>query len=326
MSISNLVPVLLIFLYLAIIFLIYYFKNINFNGKKYNKIDIDEIEPSLALYCYNIGTIKNLFNTTLLYLIKQKHFKLETKDEKTYISSLSNKNELPEYQVIVKEYIDEILNGEKLELKEFNEKLTLDLKYLAKTNKYYIALKNEANKEFGKIDFISDYGYSFIVGILYFMQFAFFIYNDFTLFQVFIISLPLSYINIMLSDKLKNYLLKLNKKSIIKIIIASIIAAVISCLVWIKFSTSNYILFHFVLAILTFMYPLFVLLNIYFIKTNLFYLNSKQKNLVYSLELLKKDLVKNNALKEKYYFYTNAFHIKHKFKDQKIKDYYSNIF
>ena len=326
MSITNLVPVLLIFLYLTIIFLVNYFKNMHFNEKKFKKVNIDDVEPSLALYCYNIGTIKNLFNTTLLYLIKKKHFKLDQKNDETYLSSLENEEDLPEYQMIVKDYINEILSDEKIELKEFKEKLTLDYKYLAKTNKYYIALKNEANKEFGKLDFISDYTYTFIVGILYFMQLAFFIYNDFTLMQVLLISIPLSCINIILCDKVKNQILGMNKKNIAKTVIGLAITACIACLIWIKYSNSNYILFHFILALLTFMYPLFVLLNIYFIKTNLFYFNTKQRNIVYSMNVLKKDIMKSNTLKEEYYFYTKAFNIKYDFKDKKIKDYFNNIF
>ena len=327
MSITNLVPVLLIFIYLTIIFLISYYKNIRFNNVRINKKnDITKIRPTLALYCYNTGTIKHLFNTTLMTLIDNGYFKLERINNETYISSNSKKDKLYKYEEIIKDYIDEILNNKKLNINDFNEKLTLDYKYLAKTNKFYTELKKDAHKKFGKLDFVSNYMYSFIAGILYFMQIAFFVYNNFSSFQIFLISIPLSLINILLCDKVKDNIIKLENKKIIYFVVISIITSIISCLIWIKFNSSNYILFHVIVGLLSFMYPLFVLLNIYFIKTNMLCFNSKQKNIKLSLDSLKNEILENNELRDKYYIYTKSFKLKHKFKDPKINDFFNFMF
>ena len=129
MSITNLVPILLIFIFLTIIFLIDYYKNLYFNNVKINKkIDLEKVNPTIALYCYNTGTIKNLFNMTLLNLIKKNYFELSRKKNTTYISSNQKTGKLYEHEQIIKDYIEEILDNKKLSLSDFNEKLTLDYK------------------------------------------------------------------------------------------------------------------------------------------------------------------------------------------------------
>lgn len=327
MSITNLVPILLIFIFLTIIFLIDYYKNLYFNNVKINKkIDLEKVNPTIALYCYNTGTIKNLFNMTLLNLIKKNYFELSRKKNTTYISSNQKTGKLYEHEQIIKDYIEEILDNKKLSLSDFNEKLTLDYKYLAKTNKFYTVLKKEANQEYGKLDFITNYIYTFFVGILYFMQIAFFVYNDFSFSQILLISIPLSFINILLCNKVKDNILNFDKKKNLYFVILSIIASVISCLIWIKFNSSNYILFHVIAGLISFMYPLFVLLNLYFIKTSHFCFNKKQKKLKLFLDNLKKDIIENDTFKEDYYIYTKIFKVKYKFKNLEINDYFENIF
>lgn len=327
MSITNLVPVILIFLFLVIIFLIDYYKNICFNNVKNNKkINLDKVNPTLALYCYKTGTIKNLFNITILNLINNGFFELVRVNDTTYISSTSKKDKIYQFEETIRNYIDEILNNKKLKIDEFNEKLTLDYKYLAKTNKFFGELKNDANKEFGKLDFISENIYSFIVGVLYFMQIAFFVYNDFSLSQVFWISIPCSLINILICDKIKNNIIKVEKKQIIFLISLSVISSIISCFIWIHFNSSNYILFHVIIGLLSFMYPLFACLNIYFMKTNKLCLNKKQKEIKDSLRNLQNELLVNEKMQNEYCIYTKMFKIKCKFKDDKIKDYFEYMF
>ncbi|MEG2609756.1 MAG: hypothetical protein RSA91_03690, partial [Bacilli bacterium] len=80
MDVNSLIPIIIISLYIAIIFLIDKYRNIKINEIENNiNIDINKQEPIINFYCYNNLKIKNLFWLTFLDLINKNYYKLTTK-------------------------------------------------------------------------------------------------------------------------------------------------------------------------------------------------------------------------------------------------------
>ena len=75
------------------------------------------------------------------------------------------------------------------------------------------------------------------------------------------------------------------------------------------------------MAILTFMIPLFIFLNIYLIKTNTFFFNDKQKEIVNILNNILNNLLEDNKLANKNYLLSKAFKINVKDDDELIEKF-----
>ena len=83
--IDSIIPIGLILLYLLTMFLINYYRNISPRKKKAHQIKLEDIEPELALYCYNNGNASKLFWVTLLDLIDRGYYKLYSEENISYI-------------------------------------------------------------------------------------------------------------------------------------------------------------------------------------------------------------------------------------------------
>ncbi|MEG2250247.1 MAG: hypothetical protein RSD09_01570 [Bacilli bacterium] len=336
MDVNSLIPIIIISLYIAIIFLIDKYRNIKINEIENNiNIDINKKEPIINFYCYNNLKIKNLFWLTFLDLINKNYYKLTTKDDETYVEwtkqnilKFDEINLIPSYKIVIK-YINCLTYKEtessKISLSKLDYLVKTDFSLSNNINRFNDELIKDVKKIYGNIDKISDYVIGFFFGVLYFMQVLFFISNSFKFIELILLSIPLSLANLYLSYKFKNKIYNYDKKKTIKIILISLFVSTLSCILWINLNSFNYIIFHVLMAVLTFMYPLFLFLNIYFINSNRYYKNKLQRDAVKKLGNLKMALISNNLDKEKNYVYVVGFKIKHKFKNKCLNDIISTF-
>ena len=170
MRINNLTPVIITFLYLVIMFLIDYYKNIKVKVVNKKIISLDEIPVTLGYYLYNNSNVKSLFNLTFLDLIEREYLKLVEIDDKTYVKrTKQSKKDLFSFELTVLNYIEQMIKNQESNLEDLDFNIKLDVKFNLVLNKYCQEVKKEANKLYGTVDFYSDYIFSFIFGILYFM-------------------------------------------------------------------------------------------------------------------------------------------------------------
>ncbi|MEG1146000.1 MAG: hypothetical protein RSE21_01050 [Bacilli bacterium] len=336
MDVNSLIPIIIISLYIAIIFLIDKYRNIKINEIENNiNIDINKQEPIINFYCYNNLKIKNLFWLTFLDLINKNYYKLTTKDDETYVEwtkqnilKFDEINLITSYKIVIK-YINCLIYKEtessKISLSKLDYLVKTDFSLSNNINRFNDELIKDVKKIYGNIDKISDYVIGFFFGVLYFMQVLFFISNSFKFIELILLSIPLSLANLYLSYKFKNKIYNYDKKKTIKIILISLFVSTLSCILWINLNSFNYIIFHVLMAVLTFMYPLFLFLNIYFINSNRYYKNKLQRDAVKKLGNLKMALISNNLDKEKNYVYVVGFKIKHKFKNKCLNDIISTF-
>lgn len=330
MSINNLFPTIIVFLYLVIIFLLGFYKKLTVKNKllKFNPKNVD---IPIAFYCYNNQTSKDLFYLTLLNLIDKNYYKLYKKGNCTYIEwtkeniGYYTNEELKNYEMRVIRFINQLIYKDSennfIEINQLEFLIKTDFSFNINLTKFTNEIKEDAKEIYGSVDKFSDYNFSILFGIFYFMQMLFFIYNKFAISQLLVISIPLTFITIAIADKIKNKLLKFNFKRIAFITIISLIIAMLSCVLWINLSSFNYLIFHFIMALLTFMHPLFLLINVYLIKTNTFFLNEKQKNIVDGLNLFLEELLENPKKAKDNYVYSKGFSIKIKNDNKEIEEF-----
>ncbi len=295
--IDSIIPIVLILLYLLTMFLINYYRNISPKKKKIHQIKLNDIEPALALYCYNNGNANKLFWVTLLDLVDRGYYKLYCDNDISYIKW--NKNDilkvdelnLKEFEIKLVTYINTLIykNNEKnyISLEELDKQVSIDWSYQSVSNSYQQELKKEFVKAFGVVDKISIFKAPAILTYIYAMQILYFFDVNFSASQILLLSIPFTFLTLIISNLLKHTMVKHTLKSHIKIVIPSIIASIIAFYIWKSLASVDYIIFHIAMAVFAFMYPLLIITNIYFIKTTSHYLNKLQQDIIQQLDELK---------------------------------------
>lgn len=328
--IDSIIPIALILLYLLTMFLINYYRNISPRKKKEYQIKLENIEPALALYCYNNGNANKLFWVTLLDLIDRGYYKLYSAADVSYIKW--NKKDilkvdelnLKEFEIKLVTYINTLIykDSEKnhISLEELQKLVSSDWSYQSISNSFTVELKKESIKTYGIVDKISIFEGPTILTYIYAVQVLYFFDVNFSTGQIILLSIPLTLITLIISNLLKHIMIKHTLKKHMLIAVASIITAVIAFYIWQSLSSIDYIIFHITMALFAFMYPLLVITNIYFIKTTSHYLNKLQQDIIDQLDNLKVKTI-NNEIKDINYTYVYGLKMKQSSKNKEYNDF-----
>lgn len=328
--IDSIIPIGLILLYLLTMFLINYYRNISPRKKKAHQIKLEDIEPALALYCYNNGNASKLFWVTLLDLIDRGYYKLYDEENISYIKW--NKKDilkvdelnLKEFEIKLVTYINTLIykDNEKnyISLEQLQRLVSSDWSYQSISNSFTVELKKEAIETYGTVDKISIFEEPAILTYIYSMQVLYFFDVNFSTGQILLLSIPLTIITLIISNLLKHTMVKHTLKNHIFIVIPSIIMSVIAFYIWNSLSNIDYIIFHITMALFAFMYPLLVITNIYFIKTTSHYLNKLQQDIIDQLDELKIKTM-NNETKDINYTYVYGLKMKITSQNKEYNDF-----
>ncbi len=332
--IDSIIPIVLILLYLLTMFLINYYRNIRPKKNKQHQIKLESIEPALALYCYNNGNASKLFWVTLLDLIDRDYYKLYSEKDISYIKW--NKKDilkvddlnLKEFEIKVVTYINTLIykDNEKnyISLEQLQKEVSSDWSYQSVSNSFTVELKKESIKIYGILDKISIFEEATILTYIYAVQVLYFFDVNFSTSQILLLSIPLTFVTLIISNLLKHTMIKYTLKKHILIIIPSVIASVIAFHIWQSLASIDYIIFHITMALFAFMYPLLVITNIYFIKTTSHYLNKLQQDIIYQLDDFKIKTI-NNEIKDINYTYVYGLKMKIAIQNKEYSDF-MNIF
>lgn len=304
---------LIIFLYLIVIFLFNYYKNSKRKKQTKYLLKLKNIKPTISFYSCNLFKSHKLFWISLLELIDKKYYSLKEKNDKLYIVSNNKNNDLEGYQLILKEYIDSLLNSKEITIEELDSLKRKDIKFNNVIRDYMLELKKETNEVVGNLDRINDYTISAICTFLYSLQIIFFLIDDVDITLKLLIAIPFTYLTILFSDLLKSLIGILTKKKYLIIFLISIILSVLAANIWNSNTSNNYIIFHIVMGIFTCMYPLLIVVNIYLIRSNCKYKNNMQSELIEQM---------NNLSEKDDYLYLKVLKIKTQVKNHEIDSYF----
>lgn len=322
---TNVLCSFIIFLYLCIMFLLNYYKNISL--KKNNKylIKIENVNPTVNFYCCNLLSSNKLFWITIIELVDKKYYKLYEKNNSLYIKwnkqNISNINNLrvSDYQKKIISYVNSILEEENnvMELNKLDQSIRSDCNYASMINSYMIDLKRNTKEIIGDLDRLNNYKFSILCTFLYSFQIFYFLAGDINFVGRLLITLPFTYFTIVISDVLKNKIGILTKKKYILTFVIAVIISLITSSIWNSDITNNYLIFHFLMGIFTYLYPLLIIINIYSIKTNCAYKNKIQKGLIEQMNSIELKNSKNID-----YLYLKVLKIKTDDKDEVIDKYF----
>lgn len=328
--IDSIIPIGLILLYLLTMFLINYYRNISPRKKKAHQIKLEDIEPALALYCYNNGNASKLFWVTLLDLIDRGYYKLYNDEDVSYIKW--NKKDilkvdeldLKEFEIKLVTYINTLIYkySEKnfISLEQLQKLVSSDWSYQSISNSFTGELKKESTKTYGIVDKISIFEEPAILTYIYAVQVLYFFDVNFSTSQILLLSIPLTLITLIISNLLKHTMNKYTLKKHMIIVVLSIITSIIAFYIWQSLSSIDYIIFHIAMALFAFMYPLLVITNIYFIKTTSHYLNKLQQDIIKQLDDLRVKIL-NNEIKDINYTYVYGLKMKITIENKEYNDF-----
>ncbi len=293
--IENTFPIWIILIYLIIIFLISYYKNIVKKNKKNYKVNLENINPIEAIYFYNNGKTNKLFYYCLLNLIEKRYYKLEEKENEFYLVINDKKIVLEKYEIILVDYINSLFNKE-IELEKLLLLLKSDSNYEININNFNNSLKEKTQNYSGQLDKISIYIIPFIITFIYSIQVIIFLELNIKIFSIILLSVLFSLFTLLLTDLIKHKFKKYTIKDCIKVILLSLFLSIISSYIWNELQEIDYIIFHVLMGIMTFMYPLLIIINKYQIKTNTNYINKIQEDINIQIIEHKKTLNKQSFI------------------------------
>lgn len=303
--IDSVIPIILIFIYLLLVFSINYYKISNKKRIIDKKIKLELINPTVMFYYYDNNSNNRLFWLTLLELIDKEYYRLNAINDITYIKWNKKENfkidvsNFNNFEIILINYLNKIICASEkntISLEELNKKVTSDWSFQKVLNSFIVELKKESIKGYGNIDKISIFKEPLILTYIYSLQVLYFLNVGFNFFEILVISIPFSIITLLITDLLKNNFIKYSIGKYSKIVIASFLLSIIAFNIWTRFPDVDYILFHVLMGILTFMYPLLIITNIYFIKTTSNYFNKLQKQIIDELDEMKVNLLNNKNI------------------------------
>lgn len=309
-----------IILYILVVFLLNYFlTKRKSEAQLKNKVDIKNMKPALALYCYSNSNINRLFWITLIDLIERNYYKLYKEKETLYIKhtekDFNNKN-LKSFEKRVVSYINEVIDKEEknacISVDMLSNLISTDWNYTSKLATFGKELKKDVLNKFNIKESFRSFIFPAILTCLYAFQVSYCIDFDFMLSTIIIISIPFTLLSLLIADNFKNRIPLLTRKKAIRLFIVSLILSVVAFYVWQVTSNSDYIMIHVVLGLLTFMYPLLILIDINLMKTVNYKYNALEKNVVDQMVNLKKELIDKNELNPRDYVYSLGLNLKKK--------------
>lgn len=322
---TNILCSVIIFLYLCLVFLLKYYKNISLKKSDKYLIKIDNVNPTVNFYCCNLLNSNKLFWITLMELIDKKYYKLYEENEEVYlkwnkqnITSIDNLK-VADYQKDIIIYINSIIENmdNVILLSKLDQIIRSDCNYASILNNYMIDLRKNTKELIGDLDRINNYKYAIVCTFFYLFQVFYFLTSDINFVGKLLITLPLTYFTIVISDVLKNKIGILTKKKYVLLFLVSIVISIITSNIWNNDTSNNYLIFHFLMGIFTYLYPLLIVINIYSIRTNYAYKNKIQKDLIEQMNDLEFSDTKNIN-----YLYLKVLKITNDKKDKLIDKYF----
>lgn len=325
--IDSIIPIILIFLYITFMVLLNCYKSMNIKKKDINK-ELLKDNPIYLLYVYGIKANK-LFYLTILNLINKKYYSLEKKGDTLclrYLKSNLLKYEdetLTESEQKVMGYINSLLYKEDknmyISLDKLDNTIVGDYSFTSILNSFMIELRKEVKIKYGLIDKYADVMPIILLCFLYSLQIIVFFRLKLNILLITLLALLLTIVTMGVINLLKNKIVNHSFKRYLIIYIISVVLALTSYFIWSNNYMVDYIIYHVILGLLAFMYPLLVFTAIYFIHTNNFYRNPKQKDIINVLNDLKGKLENTKNVNEEDYIYILGLNIKKKRIDD---DYY----
>ncbi len=311
----NVICSIIIFLYLILINLINEYK-IAVRKKEKHIVDINNFPQTINIYCCDLLSSTKLFWITLLELIDMKYYSVKELDNDIIIKISRKKRDedLLEYQKEVLKYVDKILEDEKeISIEKLEEYTLGDYKFNYIVSLYTTGIRTYIKEHIGSLDRIHNYILPIIISFIYSNQVLYFLSTEINVVGRILISLPFTYITVVLADLFKNKYHKLNNKKYFILFIVSLLLSLLTSNIWNQETNNNYIIFHILMGVFTYMYPLLIIININIIKNNYAYHNKIQKSIITQMDdddinknyvyrkLLKKDVDKHNTLIDKYF-------------------------
>lgn len=316
----NIICSIIMFLYLSIIFLLNYYKNLCLKRKNRYLMEIENINPTMNFYCCDLLNSTKLFWITLIELVDKKYYKLYEKENVLYLKAKKiNKDiKILDYQQNVIEYLNNIFeNEEEIAIEQLDYKVRKDCNTSSVMNNYLNSLRKNTREAVGDLDRLDSYKFPFVYTFLYSLQVLYFLSNEINAVGKILIALPFTYFTVVISDLLKNKIGLLTKKKYIIVFISSLIVSLATSIIWTNDYNNNYLGFHFLMGIFTYMYPMLIVINTYVIRTNYAYKNKIQKDLMEQMNSLDQKDIKNID-----YLYLKVLKIKSDTKDEIIDKYF----
>lgn len=310
--------IFIIYIYILVVFLMnYLLTNKKNNPKEKNKIDISKKEPALSLYCYSSNNINRLFWITLMDLIEKGYYELYKEKDILYIKYMKkclNIEKLRGFEKKVISYINSVIDKENgdnsITANRLSILLTTDWNYTSNLASFGNELKQEVLKEFGIKETFKSFILPILLTYIYALQVFYYIDFNFNFSMIIFLSIPFTFLSLLIADNFKNKVPNLTKNKAIKFFTLSFILSVISFYVWQVTSDSDYIMIHLVLGFLTFIYPLLIIVDIDLIKTSNYKYNINEKNVINQMVELKKQLFEEDKLTINDYIYSLGLNLK----------------
>lgn len=316
--VDNILLILLILIYITFVLVINIFMSLKSKTKEIKRIEKKDI-PAKLLYCYGINSSLRLFKVTMLDLVNRGYYSLVKKDDSVIIKyNKDNKDnhKLTNSEKRVIEITNDCLNEkEVVTLKELDEYFSADWNYSTIISEYYTELKKEIITTYGVLDKALTYIGTFLISFLYSLQVVYFFNYSFKLKLFLILSIILSIITVFVTKMVNKRIVNITKKKYIIVYFISIILSVCSFYIWKNDSSNNYIIFHIVNGLLTYMYPLLVYTNLLFVKKNKLFRNKKQEEVCVYLNSVKEYLLNKDNYSKNDYIYLFGFNINNNIED-----------
>ena len=220
-------------------------------------------------------------------------------------------------------YINSLLYKEDknmyISLDKLDNTIVGDYSFTSILNSFMIELRKEVKTKYGLIDKYADVMPIILLCFLYSFQIIVFFKLKLNILLITLLALLLTIVTMGVINLLKNKIVNHSFERYLIIYIISVVLALTSYFIWSNNYMVDYIIYHVILGLLAFMYPLLVFTAIYFIHTNNFYRNPKQKDIINVLNDLKGKLENTKNVNEEDYIYILGLNIKKKRIDD---DYY----
>ena len=326
--IDSIVPIILIFLYITFMVLLNHYKSMNLKKKNINK-ELLKDNPVYLLYIYGNNKPNKLFFLTILSLINKNYYSLERKGETLCLRYLKKDllkyedENLTESEKKVIGYVNSLLYKEDknmyISLDKLDNTIVGDFSFTSILNNFMVALRKEVKEKYGLIDKYADVMPIILLCFLYSLQIIIFFKLKLNILVVVLLALLFTIVTMGVINLFKNKIVNHSFKRYLIIYIVSVILALTSYFIWSNNYMVDYIIYHVILGLFAFMYPLLIFTAIYFIHTNNFYRNSNQRDIVNLLNEVKKELEDTNKVTEEDYIYVLGLNIKKKILEE---DYY----
>ena len=317
--IDNIIVILLILIYLTFVIIINCYTNLS--KKKLYKVRLEKKDiPAKLLFCYGVSSPFILFKVTLLDLIDRDIFLLKKEKGKIFIKYNKEKVLTKEIFESEQKVIDIVNNYIKtkqddITLEEMDRYFSSDFCYASIVYDYYTILKNEVLSSYGVIDKYLNYIGAFVISFLYSLQVLFFIDYKFNLILALFLMLSLTFTSLIITKLLNKVINDVSLKKYIVLYFTSILLSIVSFYVWKNDRNNDYLIFHLILGILSFMYPLLIYTNLMFVKKNRYFKNNKQYIVVNYINEIKEKINKKTKYNRKDYIYMVGLNMKYDIKE-----------